>query len=185
MRQDKPAIIAALLISIVSVTILFLLEYGKIDVLMAKLQLIFVGHRDFYVGIMISIFTGALIILFFSAVSYSRSKRDVFEELTCLHDKINNYVIHHKCTDIFEQEKEETELKIGMIDVLNKLEHMLKYTKKEKKLMEMIENIVKIAIYDIIVDYKVVLEKIETMERYYYKKKDFDAIQKNRKMMYG
>lgn len=189
MRQEKPAIKSALFLILFSTITLFAIEYGEVDILTEKLQSILRGHRSFYVGIVMSIFTGALVALFFSIVKYSRSKRDVIEELSCLHDKIKNYEIcKEQHTKLDELERELFDLKKDMIDVLNKLNHMLKFTKNEREIILMFENIIKIVIYDCDVyseNFATILKKIELIEKHYYSMEKFDAIQKNRKMLYG
>lgn len=136
-----------------------------------------------------SIFTGALVTIVFSSVYYLRSRRDVFELLTCLYDRIKIYISKSKeiSNGLVELEKDLWNLKISAVEIFNELGHMLKASKKEREIYKNYSNIIKeIRRSDVFTEnFDKILPEIEQVEKLYYSKKYFNTIQELRKSYYG
>jgi hypothetical protein len=88
MRENKCVITVGAVVIIISLVAMIILEFADINILPIIIQPVFIGHRAFYVGLFMSVFTGAIVSVGFSIVIFKRKQRDVFEFLTCLHDRI-------------------------------------------------------------------------------------------------
>lgn len=171
MRENKCVINVGALIIIASLVAMIILEFADINVLPLMIQPVFIGHRAFYVSLVMSVFTGAIVTVGFSMVVFKRKQRDVFEVLTRLHYRIKtfqNNVERKKDTDLLDDgfivlKDEYTELKKELIEfVFNELNFMFKFSKKKSQIIKLIDDNYWV-IYDCeteLSDYERIFEKI-------------------------
>lgn len=153
MRENKCVITVGAVIVIASLVAMLILEFSDIAVLPLIIQPVFIGHRAFYVGLVMSVFTGAIITVGFSIVIFKRKQRDVFEFLTCLHDRIIIFQFNlerKKDTDVLGEglkvlKDEYTELKKDLVEfAFNELNSMFKFSKKKRKIIHLMDDNVSI-----------------------------------------
>lgn len=79
MKENRISFLMSLLISIMSITLLIMAEYNSAEKFTyCKIFPFLIGHRSFWENILISIFSGAILILFSTGIGYliNRSRND-------------------------------------------------------------------------------------------------------------